>query len=76
MTKFKVSRLLAVALASVGVVGASLAEGEFAPVAAGTAAATSIGLIAISIGGLLTAAIAIYVGFLGYRKIREGLSRA
>lgn len=39
-------------------------------------AATNVTAIAVAIGSLLTAAVAIYIGFLGYRKIREALNKA
>ena len=41
-----------------------------------SSATTSVGTIAAGIGALLAAAILIYVGFLGYRKVREGLNKA
>lgn len=48
----------------------------FNPATLVNGATTSVTTVVTAIGSLMTAAVALYVGFVGYRKLREGLNKA
>lgn len=56
----------------------ALAEGStgFDASAMVSDATTSVNGVVTAIAGLLGAAVALYVGFVGYRKLKEGLNKA
>lgn len=71
LKKFVLSFASLLALASV-----VMAEGEgFNAVTVATSAGVTVSAIVGAIQGIMGAAILLYVGFLGYRKIREGMNK-
>lgn len=64
------------ALAVCGVAAASFAaDAGFDPSTSLSNAQSTVTTIVESVGGILAAAVALYVGFVGYRKLREGLNK-
>ena len=77
MQKFKKLALALMVLAlSVGSVVAETNSAAFDGAAAIGTAQTAVEGIGVAIGSLLGAAVVIYLGFLGYRKLREAMNKA
>jgi len=67
---------LLVAAAVCGLSAAAMAEGDgFDPSSLLSSAATTVSGIASAIGGVLSAAAAIYLAFIGWRKFREASNK-
>ena len=71
MKKFLVPALVC------GLSAAAMAEGEsgFDPSTLLSSASSTVTSIAAAVGGVLTAAAAIYLAFIGWRKFREASSK-
>lgn len=77
MNKFFKRLALAFAVC-LGMCGVAFAEGEqgFDPAQAIETASTTVTTIVTAIGGVLAAAIGLYLAFVGYRKAKEALNKA
>lgn len=66
-----------IALGGVALVGAAMAEGSagFDPSSLMSSAETTVSAIATAVGSILTAAAAIYLSFLGWRKFRDATNK-